>query len=85
MRREERVTVQGPVKEQRPDGMSHGGLGNGPSVPPPPHTPWSHLLLAHCFGDGNTLPSRGDGGRGGQAPPKRLVCLWASHFASACW
>ena len=27
MRREERVTVQGPVKKQRPDGMSHGGGG----------------------------------------------------------
>ena len=30
MRREERVTVQGPVKEQQPDGMSHrrgGGVG----------------------------------------------------------
>ena len=25
MRREERVTVQGPVKEQQPDGLSHGG------------------------------------------------------------
>ena len=25
MRREERVTVQGPVKEQQPDGMSHTG------------------------------------------------------------
>ena len=25
MRREERVTVQGPVKEHQPDGMSHGG------------------------------------------------------------
>ena len=25
MRREERVTVQGPVKEQQPDGMSHEG------------------------------------------------------------
>ena len=25
MRREERVTVQGPVKEQQPDGMSHSG------------------------------------------------------------
>ena len=30
MRREERVTVQGPVKEQQPDGMSHGGGGGGP-------------------------------------------------------
>ena len=30
MRREERVTVQGPVKEQQPDGMSHrGGWGGG--------------------------------------------------------
>ena len=27
MRREERVTVQGPVKEQQPDGMSHRGGG----------------------------------------------------------
>ena len=27
MRREERVTVQGPVKEQQPDGMSHKGGG----------------------------------------------------------
>ena len=25
MRREERVTVQGPEKKQQPDGMSHGG------------------------------------------------------------
>ena len=29
MRREERVTVQGPVKEQHPDGMSHGGAPEG--------------------------------------------------------
>ena len=27
MRRDERVTVQGPVKEQQPDGLSHGGAG----------------------------------------------------------
>ena len=27
MQREERVTVKGPVKEQQPDGMSHGGGG----------------------------------------------------------
>ena len=33
MRREERVTVQGPVKEQQPDGMSHPTPG-----PPPPRT-----------------------------------------------
>ena len=29
MRREERVTVQGPVKEQEPDGMSHRGVRGG--------------------------------------------------------
>ena len=39
MRREERVTVQGPVKEQQPDGMSHRGgvrrwLCLHPLVPP---------------------------------------------------
>ena len=34
MRRDERVTVQGPVKGQQPDGMSHGG--GGVSDPPPP-------------------------------------------------
>ena len=29
MRREERVTVQGPVKKQQPDRMSHRGGGGG--------------------------------------------------------
>ena len=29
MRREEQVTVQGPVKKQQPDGMSHRGGGGG--------------------------------------------------------
>ena len=29
MRRKERVTVQGPVKKQQPDGMSHQGGGGG--------------------------------------------------------
>ena len=29
MRREERVTVHGPVKKQQPDRMSHGGGGGG--------------------------------------------------------
>ena len=32
MRREERVTVQGPVKQQQPDGMSHRGLSLAPQV-----------------------------------------------------
>ena len=41
MRREERVTVQGPVKEQQPDGMSHrggGGLVRALFPDPPPST-----------------------------------------------
>ena len=33
MRREERVTVQGPVKEQQPDGMSHRGRQGRKSTP----------------------------------------------------
>ena len=33
MRREERVTVQGPVKEQQPDGMSHGLEGGLAGTP----------------------------------------------------
>ena len=41
MRREGRVTVQGPVKEQQPDGMSHRGVARGGpmrgGVIPAPH------------------------------------------------
>ena len=38
MRRDERVTVQGPVKEQQPDGMSHTGRGHpcAPAATLPP-------------------------------------------------
>ena len=43
MRREERVTVQGPVKEQQPDGMSHGG-----GLPPPPLLKRSPGRLPRC-------------------------------------
>ena len=32
MRREERVTVQGPVKKQQPDGMAHGGVYSPPPL-----------------------------------------------------
>ena len=38
MRREERVTVQGPVKKQQPDGMSHRGV-------PPLFTPRFGFLI----------------------------------------
>ena len=44
MRREKRVTVQGPVKEQQPDGMSHRGQpGWGPGHPNIPHTIFGDL------------------------------------------
>ena len=49
MRREERVTVQGPVKEQQPYGMSHGGAAGavqGPNPPPsPPEGPYAIAWL----------------------------------------
>ena len=46
MRREKRVTVQGPVKKQQPDGMSHGGIHchQPPEAPPPPPP------RVHCTG-----------------------------------
>ena len=48
LRREERVTVQGPVKEQQPDGMSQGGGGEmgavGVRVPGGCHAP-SHSAV----------------------------------------
>ena len=43
MRREERVTVQGPVKEQQPDGMSHTGYE---STTPHLTTPLLTVILA---------------------------------------
>ena len=43
MRRDERVTVQGPVKEQQPDGMSHRGSGRVPSEEP---CGWRWVLLS---------------------------------------
>ena len=46
MRREERVTVQGPVKEQQPDGMSHRGgvvgVQNRGVAPP-----WCYAVKKH--------------------------------------
>ena len=56
MRREDRVTVQGPVKEQQPDGMSHGGGGGSvwaSGMPLPPHR-WCRC----CVGQRATAPAR---------------------------
>ena len=58
MQREERVTVQGPVKEQQPDGISHGGGGWVPALfgkwgPPsagPPPPPWALGVGRCCVG-----------------------------------
>ena len=44
MRREERVTVQGPVKEQQPGGMSHKGAYR---LEPPPPRPWPCVAFPH--------------------------------------
>ena len=61
MRREERVTVQGPVKEQQPDGMSHRGGVRWPKV--------LHAkgLFAPFAGCGRTPTSRNE----------RCLPLWA--------
>ena len=49
MRREEQVTVQGPVKEQQLDGMSHMGGGGVATPPPPPGggAPWQTQYTTH--------------------------------------
>ena len=59
MRREERVTVQGPVKEQQPDGMSHRG-GDGPafsSTEEGRHTPGSPCWGGRCGWQWQQKPS----------------------------
>ena len=51
MRREERVTVQGPVKKQQPDRMSHRGAGLGCALPfwrVVPTVPCSTTTEAHA-------------------------------------
>ena len=52
MRREERVTVQGPVKEQQPDGMSHRGFES-----------WWEAEAWRDTGDGHQEGGK-DGGKG---------------------
>ena len=48
------MTVQGPVKEQQPDGMSHGGLGseglNVDGLQPPRDCATGHSVLVRSFG-----------------------------------
>ena len=43
MRRDERVTVQGPLKKQQPDVVSHRG-GGGTHPPTHPHAPFKGAL-----------------------------------------
>ena len=68
MRREERVTVQGPVKKQRPQRMSHRGMGvwfglgssRSPSPPGPPavkRIPGPDVFNTHT----HTQPPKGSG------------------------
>ena len=56
MRREERVTVQGPVKEQQPDGMSHTGVAKGAPTTPPPPRPARRPFSVHPRVTRPTLP-----------------------------
>ena len=82
MRREERVTVQGPVKEQQPDGMSHRGVLD----PPPP--PGDAELLSKTLGSismpwerqqtGNALHTHAT--EHGFEPRSRLACRGAVAF-----
>ena len=53
MRREERVTVQGPVKEQQPDGMSHrgGGVRADRPTPPPPQVKKDKRTIEHVIAE----------------------------------
>ena len=69
-RREERVTVQGPVQKQQPDGMSHGGLEKGLLAPPSPR----HLSFPPPFLCGTKLPSPRGLWWGSEAKNK-FVCL----------
>ena len=66
MRREERVTVQGPVKEQQPDGVSHGGGGEKGGV-------WGVLEVKVTAGGGRA--AGGGGGRGAVRQGAEAVVL----------
>ena len=67
MRREERVTVQGPIKEQQPDGMSHRGvfvlvsclgcLVSG--IPGRPPSVQAMVRLVLCFKSWSPVPQYG--------------------------
>ena len=58
MRREERVAVQGPVKEQQPDGMSHRGAG--PDFPKLSRVPvWESNHRMFCTGFWYSAAARG--------------------------
>ena len=74
MRREDWVTVQGPVKEQQPDGMSHRGGGKWASVPSPP-PPQSNFPPAHGFGWG--MPVTGARNRSPSAQPLPVAGPWS--------
>ena len=55
------MTVQGPVKEQQPDGMSHrGGGGGGADTQTAHHAPFSTVPTHQLLGSANaeTTPAR---------------------------
>ena len=66
MRREEQVTVQGPVQKQQPDGMSHGG------APPPLMRPCPSLRM--CRRAKPSLPCYSVSGKPTAGHPLRCMC-----------
>ena len=64
MRREERVTVQGPVKEQQPDGMSHKGL----TLSPAKQSPYNPLPPFGCAALALGMGAARDALEGGKVP-----------------
>ena len=92
MRREERVTVQGPVKKQQPDGMSHrvgGGQGGMPR-----HRRIGGFACLRSKRHPNPNPNYSGGGGGecrcrfpgpGQASPCACVQRSATGVGSIAW
>ena len=96
MRREERVTVQGPVKKQQPDGTSHRGLGgvayNDWARPPPrgcckcsnqvysPRCVVEPCVTSHAE---QSTVSKGDPGSRGNVPPPLHVRCEGRMFAGS--
>ena len=71
------MTVQGPVKEQQPDGMSHRGWGGGFGTQKFVSKKWPDQILPivnFLFSHDGHFGLRGGGGYGGARPAPALGC-----------